>query len=250
MNRKPKKALPARAKGRSALSGLAAADLERRRFDARLADSALRYMSAAGEQAAVNELPELCEEKFGWLRDRLPDLADLARVPRKEADLAKPTAEQAADAERMFQNFFRLWFGVTHKPGGEIELRPQRPGDPIKYDEGREFLDKQLGQLWIVEHYRFTPNGLTRIAIPYLNSVTRCIAYVVAILMENRWGLADRVKVCPYRRDPKEGFHVFLNFRLRADGNLMDGAGMKYCCPQHQNADGQRQHRLRARKDK
>lgn len=77
------------------------------------------------------------------------------------------------------------------------------------------------------------------------NSVSKCIAYVIAVLMENRWGFADRVKACPFRPEPSEGFHVFLNFRLREDGNLLDGAGMKYCCQQHQNADGQRRKRLR-----
>lgn len=251
MARASKKSLQAVPKGPAALSGLTPADLERRRFDARLVSSALQFKTDADDTPDDKGLPALADKHFGWLRDEIRPRAARARVPESEAVLSSMmTVAECVAAEAMLGGFIGLWFGQVHSKG-TVQLVPHKPGQPIRYEKGREALDAQLGQLWIVDHYRLTGAGIERVSVPYLSTVPRCMAYVIAVLMENRWGLADRVKVCPFRPDPQEGFHVFLNFRLREDGNLLDGAGMKYCCAQHQNADSQRRHRqAKARKHK
>lgn len=210
--------------------------------------SVLQFVAAASEEQDENRLPDLCNDHLGWLRDHLGALARSARIPDKQAVLGVLTVNDCAIAERMFGQFFRLWFGqvlsTDSKSGQQITtLAPHPLGEPIRYKEGREWLDNQLGQLWIADHYRLTAQGIERVNVPCLNSVSRCVAYVIALLMENRWGLAARVKACPYRPDRTKGFHVFLDFRFREDGNLMDGRAMKYCCKAHENADAQRRHR-------
>jgi len=216
----------------------------------RLIKAFLDFETAAADATDEN-LPQVAEANLGWVRDYLTQLANLARIPDTSTVVPSRlslSVKDCAVAERMFQTFFRLWFGqrtfTDPKSGRRLTaLVPHDPAEPLRFAKGREWLDSELGKLWIVEHYRVGEGGISRITVPYLPTVSACAAYVIATLMENRWGIAERVRACPFRPDPEQGFHVFLDFRLREDGNLLDGRDMRYCCAKHQNADAQRRSR-------
>lgn len=222
-------------------------DRARRSFDVRLLASALEYLTRGGHTPDEADLATVAREEFRWVAEEIRRLGETARLPPKETvlDLDTASVSECAIAEQMLGYFFNLWFGRRWNAGlsGTPELVPHQPGAPIRFDAGRQWLDEQLARVFVIERFRVEASGVRRVVVPCLNTLSRCAAYAVALMMENRWGVSDRVRICRFVPDPGQGFHIFLDYKLDANGMLKVGRAREFCGPHHANAYRQRKFR-------
>jgi hypothetical protein len=106
------------------------------------------------------------------------------------------------------------------------------------------WINEQLAQFNEWTKLQLQNGAIISTSLVQLNTVERCVAYALALLIQNRHGLMERVRICPFFGRDFAKPHYFLDFRLESDGKLARGEPQTYCTPRHANADRQRRRRL------
>lgn len=230
-------------------STLSPADAWTRAFDAHLIKSVIAFVGhmPMGGGAETHSEPESgSSSQFGWVPEVIKSLVKQARLNQNDFEWQSADEVALAEATEAFRGFFRGRFGIVHRPDEKLALRftCYLSRDGMVWRPHQVWLDDILTSIGIIERFRYGDTGISRVAVPSLRSETTCVAYAIAILSENRWGLADRIRICPFAAHPHKGFHLSLDFRLRPSGEFERNAKY-YCDPAHQNAHKQQEYRDR-----
>jgi hypothetical protein len=225
---KPSTALPKRE--------LAALIHEARAFDVRLVTSALVYFN---EWNVVRDSPEvpvpgIVELAYAWLPLVLRERAKLADVPVSNVCWKPGTYQELGDAY-VAASFLLRPSRVDRGRNPEAKI-----GFNGRLLTAAEWFTRCLAPLRIYSRFVFDGSTLRKTEVPLINNVMSAVAYAIAVVLDNRWQVRDRIRRCPYDR---RGEHFFLDYRTDDKGRFLAGEQMKYCCPAHANAHRQLMYR-------
>lgn len=212
-----------------------------REFDLRVVRSVIDFANAL--QAPFHQdrngrwdvdVQGLARPHFAWLEDELGNRASALGIsePKWEGDSNRELLTAWAIAMNLLGG---------HVGRGFPESRLRSEFFLTRVFTLQEFLDTALSPLPIHARYRYMEDRIERVELPLLTTIQRCVAYTIALVMENRWSLAGRIKECPFKRP---GMHFFLDYRMDSSGAFLPGE-QEYCCPAHSNAHRQQRHRER-----
>jgi hypothetical protein len=165
------------------------------------------------ESAARRVAPGL----FDWVDDVLPKRARVAGVP-------------VADVRRQRERADQIDTAVVDWSWVVFDTVEERAADPLRI---RPIVKPAIRALRGVTRYVTAPDT-RRVHVPFVPTFVSCMAYAVATLAENRWGVRDHVLACGYRHPSCEGPHVFLDLR-----SGKPGPGAQFCTPAHLNRQKQ-----------
>lgn len=199
-----------------------------RAFDEALTRSALDYVNgtwgvgpnAADPDAALAWVPGITLERY-----------------RRAAGIgAKPIKPKPFAPSDSIKAQLAVTFAINSLPRWRLERSSGRPapGEASSF----EWINTMLRELPLISYWQVGRDGLQTITVPALQSAEHCIAYAVACIAGNRWGMADRVDYCAFVPAGDAQRHLFVAESLK----------QRYCCKAHQNAHAQRRSKQRARK--
>jgi hypothetical protein len=211
-----------------------------RAFDVRVVNSVIDFYNAVPmppEDGQKIDLQALAAARFDWLPVELKKRADALgiQIPKWEGDSERDLLIAWGITGAL------LYGHVGHGFPDHAILSKFMFGKVMTLEE---FLEKALSPLPIHVRYRFVESQIHRVELPLLTTVQRCVAYMIALVMENRWLLGGRFRRCPFERP---GRHFFLDYRLTPDGDGFLPGEQEYCCPEHSNAHRQQRYRERSK---
>jgi len=147
----------------------------------------------------------------------------------------KPSAWQQSDR-------IKAQLAVAFMLNGLTRWRTERTtGKPAPgHASAFGWVNSMLLELPMLSFWQVGPNGLSTVTVPDLDSAERCVAYAVACVAGDRWGMVDRLDYCAFVPAGDNRPHLFLADNLK----------QKFCCPGHANAQRQREFKQAARKHK
>jgi hypothetical protein len=189
-------------------------------FDLRLAASVVAFVN--GQNA---------REAFSWVVE-----AQRLRVQR--AGLASSAAEwRDTDWEHIGASNLRWRFRFTSTAQfGTQYADPALHASPRLIAGMDELYSDQIKAVQIVTRWKLEGGSIHEYSIPRLDSVERCIAYVLGLAMLNRHGLRHAIKRCLFRKSPDELHHFFMDIPTTK---------REFCCDQHAQTHRQRVKRAR-----
>lgn len=204
-------------------------DTDPRSFDVRVVAAVLDFVNHHNHTATFSAgkiaLNARGGHVFGWMPDAL---AARARAAGIQEDLTHWRGDTPAEEMLAFV-YLSLWLGKSY--GGFNWFGRQVTAE--------QWIDTLLAPLPIYTRMRFIAGKVQRVEVPLLTTIQRCAAYAMAVVLEDRWDIRNRIRRCPFSRP---GEHFFLDYRLDRAGNFMPGA-QEYCCPAHSNAHRQQRFR-------
>ena len=214
-----------------------------REFDVRVVRSVIDFCNLVPPPAQGRDVDfqAIAADAFGWLPPALRDLAEASGIEQ---------VQWRGDSNKQLLAAWGIALNLLHGHIGRGFPKGHLKTKFFVFDvlTLEEFLNKSLSTLPIHVRYRYTAHGVGRVELPLLTTVQRCVAYTIALVMENRWSLSGRIKQCPFEaRDTHFGDkHFFLDYRIDAHGAFLPGE-QEYCCPAHSNAHRQKRHRERSK---
>jgi hypothetical protein len=200
---------------------------DERAFDVRVVESVLEYINALRDQSST-EIE--AQNSFAWIPDVLRRRAVLFGIDEK---LSKFAVTPAADPSHSKSLFAWSFIEVSlYRSPGEFKSSPQL-----------QWVNGVLSKLQICQRYRIKSGRVERVSMPMIGTADRCVAYAIAAIIENRYAIGERVRLCPYVRKDDQSKHLFLDYRLDEDGKLSRGQPQSFCCSKHAGAYRQRQYR-------
>lgn len=197
-------------------------------FELRLARSFVEFMNSksTGLQA------------FGWVTQELNGAAKALGAVERFKELAGPRDE--TKLRKTVLNGLRC-LEHLQRDSGDLEFAAEFR--ELAY----ESLDRQLRALQIVHFWRVRYDGtVLDVALPLLDSVERCCAYVIGLALLDRHNLQRGLKRCRLMatmppndrlRQPHLVWHWFID---------LPNSKQLYCCPKHAAADRKRRQRREA----
>jgi len=129
----------------------------------------------------------------------------------------------------------------------ELLARAENPEMVRMRDAYIRWLNSVLDSTNIWTKLRFKDGVIQQVSLIQLNTIERCVAFVIAWLLENRDGLYDRIRRCPFTGREMASPHYWLDFRREADGRMARGTEQIYCCTRHTVAAGAQRRREAAK---
>jgi hypothetical protein len=171
--------------------------------------------------------------------------ARVGHFPRSELTIWQSPEHPGNNVLKAIQLFAQFFQGLVPDPArGTVLDVIKASGVPRRIRERRvQWLNSMLDQLNAWTKLRFVRGQIIETDLIQLNTVERCVAYTIALLIQNRDRLRDRIRVCPFTGREIANPHYFLDFRIESDGKMARGGPPIYCSPRHSNAA--RQHRNR-----
>src|SRR5262249_20675855 len=135
----------------------------------------------------------------------------------------------------------------------------RRVAKPLRAEYQRKmdtWLTRQLNMVQIVIFWRVEAHGIVETAVPRLDSVERCLAYVIGLWLLDRHSLGRAIKQCPLIEDPDGARELSPgqpNYATLPPWFLqLPTSKRRFCSDRHRNAFDQRAKRARdsARKHK
>jgi hypothetical protein len=135
------------------------------------------------------------------------------------------------------------------------DIRPRR----LTNSEMRQFALRGIAQiekdaseairpLVIEQRLAFKSGSVERRSLPWIQGVERCVAYAIALVLEDRHGVGGRIRQCPYVEHGAYRSHWFLDFAVSATADGLRRGRQNYCSPSHASRDRQRRYRQRRAK--
>jgi hypothetical protein len=116
----------------------------------------------------------------------------------------------------------------------------QAPARAKAHPDLNNWLAKKITGLEFSVHPVYRSGAWLRVEIPVLKSLEQCVAYSIFLMIEDRWEFTDRVRFCPYSKQPGQE-HWFLDVDDNGAPNI--GAARTFCSDEHGNAYRQREWR-------
>ena len=217
-----------------------------RAFDVKVIRSALEFINRSPDARAAGDYPSLTAEVFGWIPEVLAARAKLAGIAATNVTWTSYEVDDGARAVT-----FLLMLAVDRremkmKDGRVLHMDILAQPDTSRIGAfgakltAREWFERALVALPIYSRFVFDGPALRRAEVALITNVQRVLAYALAVLLQDRWEIRDRLRCCPYTR---RGIHFFLDYRTDDQGRFLPGEPMKYCCPKHSNAHRQQRWR-------
>ncbi len=199
-------------------------------FDEHLVRSALAYVngtlglgsSAAEPDEALAWVPKVMIERYRLTKG-------IGAKP------LRPSAWQQSDRIKAQLAIAFMVNGLTRWRAERTTGKPA-PGHASAFD----WVNSMLLGLPMLSFWQVGQSGLTTHTLPQLDSAERCVAYAVACVAGDRWGMGDRLDICAFVPSADSRPHLFLADNLK----------QKFCCPAHANAQRQREFKQAVRKHK
>jgi hypothetical protein len=201
-----------------------------RAFDEHLVRSALDYVNGTLEVGPNRADPEAA---LAWapkvIIERYKRASGIGAMP------IKPKPWQPS-------NPIKTQMAVAFMVNGLARWRHERATGRSAANSGSafEWVNSMLREVPMLTYWQVGLKGLTAVTVPELDRAERCVAYAVACIAGNRWGMGNRVDYCGFVPASESKPHLFLADNLK----------QKFCCVAHSNAQRQREFKQAARKHK
>jgi hypothetical protein len=207
-----------------------------RTFDVRLVTSALAFFNEWEASRGKPKVPlrEIVDHAYGWLPPVLVERARLAGVDIANVEweeIGTPNFHRMVtliDATLAMFTLLCSHLALGRNPTGIFQVNDEK-------FSSAEWFTRCLAPLQIYSRFVFDGIVVRTVDVPLITNVQRAVAYAIAVILENRWHVRDRIRRCPYDR---RGPHFFLDYRMKG-GRFLAGEPMKYCRAEHANAHRQ-----------
>lgn len=216
-----------------------------RAFDVKVVRSALQFVNerpVGPVEETVDEYAKLAEDVFGWVAPVLEVRAQRAEVDPSNVRWSGFKVDAGALAVAHLIGMVADQRKIQMRDGTKLKLDVVRTAKDSRMSvrgkslSVQDWFENVLAGLPIYSRFVFDDGKVERREVALITTVPRALAYALAVLLADTWGLRERIRSCPYRR---HGAHFFLDYRTDAEGRLLSGEPMKYCCPAHSNAHRQ-----------
>jgi hypothetical protein len=232
-----------------------------RLFRAELVSSVLKLFNAVyltKSPGARNH--DASAQPLAWVRDvnaRRAELGGFPVDPRTTWTLEEEDPANAIQPRRAgeppapIQWLAQFFHGTIPEPGRVtvrdiIENRDDSPESVQMRTHRAQWLNSVLDatNIWTKHHFR--DDAIQEVSLIQLNTVERCVAYAIMWLIQNKDGLLDRIRVCPFTGRDIASPHYWLDFRVELDGKMARGTPKIYCSKRHEGAASARRRREKA----
>jgi hypothetical protein len=219
---------------------LSAVESDPRRFDAEVVRSVLETYNSVYLEAPFGEfMLDRGAPALAWIPEvltrRLREVG-LSETAGYVGPVHKTCGDELLKAISRLAVFFQSIVPANEVPGLVLDARELRRRGHAKAAEAREqWLDRALRAMPSAVYYRFLDGVVVREEVPMLNTVERCVAYGLMVLLRDE-DMRSRVCVCPFTGRGQASPHYFLNYRVERDGSLARGTTPRFCSQRHKTA--------------
>lgn len=206
------------------------------KFDARVVQSLVDLRQGL-ENARGSLTVEQMNAHFEWLPPVLKARADRAGIPAVSVAWDADSLPTDDSIKLFWIGLFQLFSAVAGGPSDLLRGLAIAPGgrkDAHARRRAEEWVNEILLALPIRERLELRDGAVIRHNVPLLTTLTRCLAYAYARVIDPNSPLFGRLRACA---DKRHGIHCFLAVGSRRDKS--------YCTAAHQNAHAQFRHRQR-----
>jgi hypothetical protein len=197
---------------------------------------------AAGEERAFDV--KLVKSTLAWhgANDNVIDMKRSRRELAWIGSALKQRAAAAGVAPMVRSAGEKYWIPPEESEQGQAAFYLALfLGNGMHLDEQRRvFMEHVLRETPVYARLRLE-GGIS--TLPWVNNVVRVTAYVIHLLIDNRHGVSDAIRLCPFTGRGFARPHLFLDYRIDEQGHRQRGQIQRFCCLAHGNAYAQRKHR-------